>query len=189
MTSAMGPGRAMMRKAWTVLVLLTLASCGGQSEDPLPTSTIVTTSEPTPTDPTASDPATTASITTTTTSALPERLVGAWSSSEGDATLAYRFLPDGRYRHAGLLTQPRATGTFEFTVVETGKVTVRGSTLILRPGSGTITRKDPDDPGGDYERPISKDPRRFSWRLDSSAGRDVLYLRDAQGVEVSYDSE
>jgi hypothetical protein len=179
----------MMRKAWTVLVLLTLASCGGQSEDPSPTSTIVTTSGPAPTDPTASDPATTASITATTASALPERLVGAWSSSEGDATLAYRFLPDGRYRHAGLLTQPRATGTLEFTVVERGKATVGGSTLILRPSSGTMTRKDPDDPGADYERPVSKDRKRLTWRLDTSGGRDVLYLRDAQGVEVSYDRE
>jgi hypothetical protein len=179
----------MMRKAWTVLVLLILSSCGGQSEDPLPTSTIVTTSEPAPTDPTTTNPATTDSITTTTASALPERLVGAWSSSAGDATLAYRFLSDGRYRHAGLLTQPRATGTFEFTVVEDGRATVRGSTLILRPSSGTTTRKDPDDPGGDYERPVSKELRRFTWRLGTSGGRDMLYLRDVQGVEVSYDRE
>jgi hypothetical protein len=179
-----------MRKAWTVLLLLTLSSCGdGRPNDLSPTSTTVTSSESTLTDPTTTDPTTTDPTATTTASALPERLVGAWSSSEGDATLAYRFLSDGRYRHAGMLTQPRATGTFEFTVVETGNVTVRGSTVILQPRSGSIKRKDPDDPGGDYERPISKDPRRFSWRLGSSGGRDVLYLKDAQGVEVSYDRE
>ena len=174
-----------MRKAWTVLLLLTLSSCGdGRPDDLSPTSTTVTSSESTLTDPTTTD-----STATTTASAMPERLVGAWSSSEGDATLAYRFLSDGRYRHAGLLTQPRATGTFEFTVVEDGRATVRGSMLILRPSSGTTTRKDPDDPGGDYERPVSKDQKRFTWRLGTSGGRDVLYLRDAQGVEVSYDRE
>jgi hypothetical protein len=40
---------------------------------------------------------------------------------------------------------------------------------VLQPRSGTTTRKDPDDPGGDDERPISKQPRRFTWHLDASA--------------------
>lgn len=180
-----------MRKTWPVLLFLVLASCGGQPDDPLPTSTVPATSESTLTEPTPTDPTTTDTPPTSTAPSpgLPEGLVGAWSSSEGDATLAYRFLADGSYRHAGLLTQPRATGIFEFTVVETGKVRVRGARMTLQPRSGTTKRKDPDDPGGDYERPVSRDPRRFAWRLDTSGARDVLYLTDDQGVEVSYDRE
>jgi hypothetical protein len=179
-----------MRKAYLLLLILLLVGCGGQDDGPSAASTVAPTmSQPTPTDPTDTDPTTTepAPTSATTASALPEGMVGTWSSSEGDATLAYRFSADGTYRHAGVLTQPRATGTFEFSISETGRATVRGSQLTLQPRSGTTRRKDPDDPSGDYERPISKEPRRFSWRLDSSG--DVLYLRDAQGVEVSYDRE
>ena len=179
-----------MRKAYLLLLILLLVACGGQDDGPSAASTVApTTSQSTSTDPTETDPTTTepAPTSATTASALPEGMVGTWSSSEGDATLAFRFSADGTYRHVGLLTQPRATGTFEFSIFETGRATVRGGQLTLRPRSGTTKRKDPDDPSGDYERPISKEPRRFSWRLDSSG--DVLYLRDAQGVEVSYDRE
>jgi hypothetical protein len=168
-----------MRRAWA-LPFLILASCS-QPPDPPPAPTVVATSEPTVT---ASDSTTT---TTATALELPERLVGAWSSSQGDATLAFRFLPDGSYRHAGVLTQPRATGVFELRLEESGRVSVRGSTMTLRPRSGTTRRKDPDDPGGDYERPTSREPRRYTWRLEEAGGRDVLYLTDAQGVEVSYE--
>jgi hypothetical protein len=172
-----------MRNPWPLLVVLLVASCTGRSDQQsaAPASTVAP--------PTTTVPPTTISPTTATASRLPSGLEGAWSSSEGDATLAYRFSADGSYRHAGLLTQPRATGVFEFTVVERGTVTVRGSRMTLEPTAGTTTRKDPDDPGGDYERPISREPRRLTWRLDSSGGRDVLYLKDEDGVEVSYDRE
>jgi hypothetical protein len=163
-----------MRKPWPLLLMLLLVSCTGRPDDQSATSTL---------------PPTTTTTSTATASGLPGRLVGAWSSSEGDATLAYRFSADGRYRHAGLLTQLRATGLFQFTVVEHGTVTVQGSQMTLKPTSGTTTRKDPDDPGGDYERRISRKPRRFTWRLDTSDARDVLYLKDADGVEVSYNRE
>jgi hypothetical protein len=176
----------MMRRRWPLPVLvLVLVGCtdgsdGGSAASTAPAATTTTAAAVT---------ATTVGTSTTTASGLPGGLVGVWSSSEGDATLAYRFTADGGYRHAGLLTQPRATGVFEFRVVERGTVTVRGDRMTLRPTAGTTTRKDPDDPGGDYERPITTEPRRFTWRLDTSGGRDVLYLKDTDGVEVSYDRE
>ncbi len=37
---------------------------------------------------------------------LPVEIVGVWETAGGDATLAYRFLSDGRYQFAALLTQP-----------------------------------------------------------------------------------
>jgi hypothetical protein len=184
-----------MRKAYLLLLILLLVGCGGQDDGSSAASTVApTTSQSTETDTTGTDTTETDPTTTepaptsaTTASELPEGMVGTWSSSEGDATLVFRFSADGTYRHAGVLTQPRATGTFEFSISEIGRATVRGSQLTLRPRSGTTKRKDPDDPSGDYERPISTEPRQLSWRLDSSG--DVLYLRDAEGVEVSYDRE
>jgi hypothetical protein len=170
-----------VRGAWPLpLLVLVLVSCGGQPAPP-PDPTVVAPSEPAVT---AGEPTTT---TTATASELPEGLVGAWSSSQGDATLAFRFLADGSYRHAGVLTQPRATGVFELRLEESGRVSVNGSRLTLRPRSRTTIRKDPDDPGGDYQRPMSREPRRYTWRLDTAGGRKVLYLTDARGVEVSYE--
>ena len=60
-------------------------------------------------------------------------------------------------------------------------MTVQGDQMTLQPTSGTTTRKDPDDPGGDYELMISREPRQFTWRLDSSGGRDVLCMKTATG--------
>ncbi|MGQ0776642.1 MAG: hypothetical protein ACT4NY_19815, partial [Pseudonocardiales bacterium] len=92
---------------------------------------------------------------------LPVEMVGAWETVGGDATLAYRFLSDGRYRFAALLTQPVPEGVFELTRVESGTATVEGGMLILRPTTATTTRRHPEDPDGDYtDRPEPLTPQR-----------------------------
>jgi hypothetical protein len=117
---------------------------------------------------------------------LPAQLVGAWASSGGDATLAYRFVADGRYRFAGLLTQPRAGGTFEFTRIEAGTARVDGRTLILRPSTATSTRKDPDDPAGDFtDRPAPREIKRYTW----SVAGNQLVLIDGTGQRLTLDRQ
>lgn len=117
---------------------------------------------------------------------LPAEIVGAWETASGDATLAYRFLADGRYRFAALLTQPVPEGVFELTRVESGTATVDGDSLILRPTMATTTRRHPEDPDGDYtDRPEPLTPKRHSWRVDGG----VLVLVDDTGLELTFDRQ
>jgi len=113
-------------------------------------------------------------------------MVGAWETVGGDATLAYRFLSDGRYRFTALLTQPVPEGIFELTRVESGKATVAGGMLILHPTMATTTRRHPEDPDGDYtDRPEPLTPQRYSWRVE----REVLLLVDPNGLELTFDRQ
>ena len=122
----------------------------------------------------------------TTAAALPAALVGAWSSSWGDATIAYPFVDDGRYRSAEILSQPRPRGVFEFTVVSDGQARVDGDFLILQPATVTSTRKDPESPEEDYtDRPMPLTERVYGWRVDGS----VLRLRDTEGRELKLDRQ
>lgn len=123
---------------------------------------------------------------TTSNDALPAELVGAWSSS-GEATeTAYRFVADGRYRSAEILSQPRPRGVFEFAVVSEGRVRVDGDFLILRPTTVTSTRRDPQSPEEDYkDRPMPLTERVYGWRVDGS----VLQLRDAEGRVFALDRQ
>jgi hypothetical protein len=122
----------------------------------------------------------------TTVGALPAELVGAWSSSGGDATIAYRFVADGRYRSAEILNQPRPRGVFEFTVVSEGRARVDGDFLTLQPATVTSTRKDPESPEEDYtDRPMPLTERVYGWRVDGS----VLRLRDTEGLELTLDRQ
>jgi hypothetical protein len=117
---------------------------------------------------------------------LPAALVGAWSSSGGDATIAYRFVADGRYRSAEILSQPRPRGIFELTVVSDGEARVDGDFLILQPATVTSTRKDPESPEEDYtNRPMPLTERVYGWRVDGS----VLQLRDTEGRVLTLDRQ
>jgi hypothetical protein len=117
---------------------------------------------------------------------LPVEMVGAWETVGGDATLAYRFLPDGRYRFAALLTQPVPEGIFTLTRVESGTAKVDGRALILRPTMATTTRSHPGEPGEDYtDRPEPLTPKRHNWHID----RNVLLLVDDTGLELSFDRQ
>ncbi|MGH3683473.1 MAG: hypothetical protein ACRDQY_17385 [Pseudonocardiaceae bacterium] len=117
---------------------------------------------------------------------LPAELLGAWESVGGDATLAYRFLPDGRYRFAALLTHPVPEGVFKVTRIESGTVRVDGRALILRPTMATTTRNHPGYPDEDYtDRPEPLTPKRHSWRINLN----VLRLVDDTGLELSFDRQ
>lgn len=117
---------------------------------------------------------------------FPVEMVGAWETVGGDATLAYRFLPDGRYRFAALLTQPVPEGVFKLTRVESGTATVDGRALILRPTMATATRSHPGYPNEDYtDRSEPLTPKRYSWRID----RGVLLFVDDTGLELSFDRQ
>lgn len=117
---------------------------------------------------------------------LPAQLVGVWSSS-GDATeIAYRFVADGRYHSAEILSQPRPRGVFEFTVVSEGRARVDGDFLILQPTTVTSTRRDPQSPQEDYnDRPMPLTERVYGWRVDGS----VLRLRDTEGRAFALDRQ
>ena len=147
-----------------VLVAVLSVACTSGSGGSTPTPNVATV-EPAPAPATSDD-------------ALPAELVGAWSSS-GDATeIAYRFVADGRYRSAEILSQLRSRGIFEFTVVSEGRARVDGDFLILQPTTVTSTRKDPQSPEEDYNnRPMPLTERMYGWRVDGS----VLRLRDAEG--------
>ncbi len=117
---------------------------------------------------------------------LPAKIIGAWETASGDATFAYRFLSDGRYRFAALLTQPVPEGVFELTRVESGTATVEADMLILHPTMATTTRRHPENPDGDYtDRPEPLTPKRHSWRVD----RGVLVLVDDTGLGLTFDRQ
>lgn len=117
------------------------------------------------------------------TSPMPaSSLLGTWESASGDATLIYRFTPDGRYAVAGVLTQPRGGGSFfRFTRAESGTATVQGQVLTLQPTNATSTRDDPEDTAGNYtDRPEPLKARQFQWTSTATS----LTLVDHVGIEV-----
>jgi hypothetical protein len=117
---------------------------------------------------------------------VPDVLVGAWSSSGDTAEIAYRFVADGRYRSAEIVSQPVPRGIFEFSVVQEGRARVDGDRLILQPTKATSTRHDPQSPQGDYsDRPLPLTEREYTWRVE----KDVLFLRDATGHELSLERQ
>jgi len=147
-----------------VVVLSVACTSGSGKSSPTPTPSAATV-EPAPAPVTSDD-------------ALPADLVGAWSSSGGATEIAYRFVADGRYRSAEILSQPGPRGVFEFTVVSEGQARVDGDFLILQPTTVTSTRRDPQSPEEDYnDRPMPLTERVYGWRVDGS----VLRLRDAEG--------
>jgi hypothetical protein len=118
---------------------------------------------------------------------VPAELVGTWVSTDsGNAEMVYRFLSDGRYRHAGVLLQQRPSGQFSYEIAATGTMQVVGSRLVLQPTSGTQTLKDPDSPTGGWQRPIKNDPEPYTWQLSSA---NVLALTDSEGNTITYRRE
>ena len=114
---------------------------------------------------------------------VPAELVGAWSSAEGDAEIAYRFLADGRYRSAQILNQLRPGGVFEFRIVQEGAMEVDGDRLVLRPTSSLKSLTDPDDPQRSYtDQPASLDPESYTWQATGS----TLRLRGADGLVLTF---
>jgi hypothetical protein len=110
-------------------------------------------------------------------------LVGAWLADGGDATLAYRFEADGRYRFAGVLTQPIPEGVREYINSAEGVAEINGETLVLRPTRVTSSRSDPSVPEEDYtDRPGPLVEQRFSWRVDGT----VLTLINEDGDELTF---
>jgi hypothetical protein len=164
------------RTGLVVLVAVLSVACtfgsGRSSPSPTPTPSTATV-EPAPAPATSDD-------------ALPAELVGAWSSSGDAIEIAYRFVADGRYRSAEILSQPRPRGVFEFTVVSEGRARVDGDFLILQPTTVTSTRRDPQSPEEDYtDRPMPLTERVYGWRVDGS----VLRLRDDEGRAFALDRQ
>jgi hypothetical protein len=113
-------------------------------------------------------------------------LVGAWSSSSGTAEIAYRFLADGRYWSAELVSQPRPGGVFEFSIVTDGQAAARRDRLVLSPTSATGSRREPESPERDYtNRALPLEERVYTWRVDGT----ILHLRDATGLTLTLEAQ
>jgi len=120
--------------------------------------------------------------------AFPEVLVGTWISSSGGAEIIYQFGADGSYKYAGVLMQSRPSGTFSFTIAETGGASVDGARLVLVPRVSTESLSDPDSPSASYkDRPRALEPEQLTWSL--GAGRAVLTLDDGENPPVDYERQ
>jgi hypothetical protein len=97
--------------------------------------------------------------------AVPSELLGLWTSlDQGAAETVYRFERGGTYDQASVLMQERATGTFSYTIGMTGLISLDGNQLTLTPTGGTQSRRDPDDPAGDFDRPVTDlTAEQFTW--------------------------
>jgi hypothetical protein len=96
---------------------------------------------------------------------VPDALLGLWTSlDQGAAETVYRFERGGTYDQASVLMQERSTGTFSYTIGMTGLISLDGDQLTLTPTSGTQSRRDPDDPAGDFDRPVTDlTAEQFTW--------------------------
>lgn len=113
-------------------------------------------------------------------------LVGAWSSSGDTTEIAYRFLEDGRYRSAELVSQPVPGGLFEFSVIQDGQARAQADQLVLTPTSATGSRRHPSSPQEDYtDRALPLEGRSYTWRVDDTA----LHLRDETGLELILEAQ
>ena len=96
------------------------------------------------------------------------------------------FRRDGTYSHASGNRQKRKSGTYSYAITARGRSAVRGSTLVLRPRSGTIERHDPDDPSGDFKRPLDKRLQRYGWSVRGAGDEAKLTLTIGGGLAVTY---
>ncbi|MEU4211618.1 hypothetical protein AB0F13_16725 [Streptomyces sp. NPDC026206] len=122
-------------------------------------------------------------------SVIPANLVGAWESSQpnSNTTLAYRFIPDGTYTYAGLLSYRIPDGgDYEMQQSAAGSVRLegeKGDKLVLRPASSSLTKKDPRNPEGDVSNsPQPLTPKAYAWQVTD----DVLTLIDETGQRHAF---
>ena len=114
-------------------------------------------------------------------------LVGAWEARQpGGYKLRYVFRRDGTYSHSSGIRDRRKSGTYRYAVTARGTSAVRGRTLTLRPRTGTIERHDPDDPGGDFKRPLGKEVQRYGWSVRGAGDQATLRLTIGGGLAVTY---
>jgi hypothetical protein len=119
--------------------------------------------------------------------AKPGTLVGTWEARQpGGYKLRYTFRRDGTYTHSSGNRQKRKRGTYRYALTARGTLAVRGRTLVLRPRSGTLERHDPDDPGGDFKRPLEKKPQRYGWVVRGTGEKAMLTLTVGGGLAVTY---
>ena len=74
----------------------------------------------------------------------------------------------------------------QFAITARGTSVVRGRTLVLRPRSGTIERHDPDDPSGDFKRPVDKRAQRYEWSVRGAGDQAKLTLTIGGSLAVTY---
>jgi hypothetical protein len=156
----------------------TVASTAAAPEDPATTEEPATTEAAPPTRPPAGSPTAPAE-----SPVLPDELVGEWTSASGDAALSFVFYANGTYVYVGLLQQERASGTFSYSISESGVAAVDGSALTLRPRKSTTSMTDPDLPSRSYrDRPAALTAKTMRWRGDGS----TLEVTDETGLTVTY---
>ena len=119
--------------------------------------------------------------------AKPSALVGTWEARQpGGYRLRYVFHRDGSYSHSSGIRERRESGTYRYAITARGTSAVRGRTLVLRPRTGTIERHDPDDPGGDFKRPVGKNVQRYGWSVRGTGDAARLRLTIGGGLAVNY---
>ena len=183
----------------SLLAVLALSGCGAlggevagspraaaaSSQVPVQAGTTAPTQPTQPAQPGTTEPAE-PPTTSERPAGFPEALVGTWISASGAAEIVYEFDADGSYRYVGVLMQARPSGTFSFTIAETGAASVAGAQLTLVPRSSTESLSDPDSPSASYkDRPRELEPDHLTWSLD--AGRAVLTLDDGENPPVDYE--
>ena len=119
--------------------------------------------------------------------ARPAALLGSWEARRPvDYELRYVFRRDGTYSHSQGNRQKRTSGTYRYAIKARGTFAVRGRSLVLRPRSGTIERHDPDDPQGDFKRPVGKEAQRYQWSVRGTGDRARLTLSLGGNLAVTY---
>ena len=119
--------------------------------------------------------------------AKPATLVGTWEARQpGGYKLRYVFHRDGTYSHSSGIRQKRKRGTYRYAITARGTSAVRGRRLALRPRTGTIERHDPDDPSGDFKRPLDKRLQRYEWSVRGAGDQAKLTMTIGGGLAVTY---
>ena len=112
---------------------------------------------------------------------------GHWeAASQVGYRLRYVFHRDGTYSHASGIRGRRESGRYRYAIRARGRSAVRGRTLALTPRRGTIERRDPDDPSGDFKRPVGKKVQRYGWSVRGTGDGGRLRLTIGGGLAIAY---